>query len=87
MTSHAAATQLCELCGGPCREPFRLPPIHPRYPFLSPEQIAMTHPPVEQPEAPADEPVAARGRRLGETTAKRPSEDRAFHGPSEDRSA
>lgn len=75
MSTHAdAATGACVLCGGPCLEPMRLPPIHPRYPFLPEEVIAMTQP--------APEPVATpssgrRGRRLGEDRMRRPSEDRS----------
>ena len=83
MTSHAhaATAGACEVCGGPCLDPFRLPPIHAAYPFMTEEQIAMT-----QPAEPAEVPAAGRrGRRLRSDRAVRPSEDRAIH-PSEDRS-
>lgn len=79
MLTHSAATQWCDLCDGPCREPFRPPPIHDRYPFLRPEQIAMTQQPADQPPAPTEPPVRRGGRRMGrlqETTAREPTEDR-----------
>lgn len=80
MPSHAAATQWCDVCGGPCREPLTLPPIHASYPFMTPEQIAMTHPPVDQPPAPAEPVVKRGGKRMhrgpDEDRMKRPSEDR-----------
>lgn len=75
MSTHAdAATGACVLCGGPCREPMRLPPIHARYPFL-PEEVIMA---TQQPTEPAVEPTPSgrRGRRLGEDRMRRPVEDR-----------
>ncbi len=87
MSAHfpAATPGECALCGGPCREPFRLPPIHDKYPFLPPEVIAMTKPLVDQP--PKPEPRRGRrARRPAEDTAKHPGENRA-HEPSEDRDA
>ena len=75
MTSNAVTGPDCHLCGGPCREPFHLPPIHARYPFLSPADIARTQPKEEPPPAPAG------GKRM-----RRPVEDR-MHRPQEDRSA
>lgn len=83
--THAATPVVCELCGGPCREPFRLPEIHDRYPFLPPEVIMQTKPLSDQP--PKPEPRRGRrARRPVEDTAKRPAENRA-HEPSEDRDA
>lgn len=73
----------CPLCEGPCRPGFHLPPIHARYPFMTPEQIAATQPEPEGPPAPADVKRAGRRRRiedrmrrLQETTAHQPDEDR-----------
>ena len=82
MTQHAdAATEACWVCGGPCRAPFRLPPIPLSYPFMSQEAIMATHPaPDPQPDQ------VRRGRRRGEnrahlhpaeTTARQPAEDRS----------
>jgi hypothetical protein len=84
MTSHAhaATAGACEVCGGPCLTPFRLPPINAAYPFMTEEQIAMTQPRPEPVEAPAPR----RGRRLRSDRAIRPSEDAAIR-PSEDRTA
>jgi len=82
MTSHPVAGTVaeCEVCGGPCREPFRLPAIHDSYPFLSREVIVATQP---QPE-PEPEPV--QGRRRGDAArARHLAEDRARH-LQEDRS-
>jgi hypothetical protein len=72
----------CPLCEGPCRPGFHLPPIHARYPFMTPEQIAATQP---EPEPEPVEPAVRAGRRrrvedrmrrLAETTAHEPAEDR-----------
>lgn len=69
----------CPLCEGPCRPGFHLPPVHARYPFMTPAQIAATQPPESEPEPPAGgrrRRVEDRMRRLQETTAHTPSEDR-----------
>lgn len=82
MTSHsvAATPTECDVCGGPCREPFRLLVIHDRYPFLPREVIVATQP---QPE-PEPEPVQGR-RRGGAARSRHLVEDRARH-LQEDRS-
>ena len=84
MTSHAVAVTgvACDVCGGPCREPFRLSEIHDRYPFLPPEVIAMTKPDAEP--SPSVDEHPSRGRRRGQDRARRLAEDRA-HRPAEDR--
>lgn len=82
MHAVTATGAACALCGGPCREPFRLPPIHARYPFLPPEVIAMTQPPEPTPEPSA--PSGKRAIRPGQNTAKQPADNRA-HTPGEDR--
>jgi hypothetical protein len=68
----------CPLCEGPCKpHPFRLPPIHPKYPFLPPEVIAMTQPqPEPEPEVEPKPPSGKRAKRLQEDRMRRPSEDR-----------
>lgn len=84
MSSHTgtATGSVCELCGGPCREPFRLPPIHDNYPFLPQEVIAMTQPAEATPEP--EQPTGKRAHRPRGNTARHPSENRA-HEPGEDR--
>lgn len=72
MTQHSdAATKECWVCGGPCREPFHLPPVPLSYPFMNMEAKMATHPTPEP--TPARE---RRGRRLHEHRAHTPSEDR-----------
>lgn len=76
MTAHAAtAIEACAVCGGPCREPFRLPPIHDDYPFLPPEVIAMTQVPTEPVADQPPRPQGKRSRRPGENTMKPRGED------------
>lgn len=87
MTPHAPSAvtgEACGVCGGPCREPFRLDPVHDNYPFMSPEAIAMTQQQPAEPEQ--EEPVVkpTRGRRRGQDRAHVLEEDRAHH-PDEDR--
>lgn len=74
MTSHAHAATggACEVCGGPCRQPFKLPPIHDRYPFLPPEVIAMTKPAEEPKPEPA--PTGKRAHKPRENRAHTPDE-------------
>lgn len=87
MTSHGEhATPSgapCDVCGGPCLTPHRLPPIPAGYPFLPPEVIAMTHPAPEP--VPDPDPAPKRGRRRGEDRSHHPAEN-ASRQPAEDRS-
>lgn len=67
MTSHAAlavTAAACEVCGGPCSEPFR-PHVPEGYPFMTPDHRAQLAA-VEAPESPPVDPGASRGRRRGE---------------------
>lgn len=83
----AATPADCLICGGPCREPFKLPPIHDRYPFLPPEVIAMTQQRHEPEPEPEELPIVARrNKRLAENRARRLAEDRARHA-DQDRAA
>lgn len=68
----------CPLCDGPCREPFRLPPLSPNYPFLPPEVLAMIQPPEPEPEVVEEPkpPSGKRAKRLQEDRMRRPAEDR-----------
>jgi hypothetical protein len=87
MTPHSlSATTECGVCGGPCREPFRLPRIHDDYPFLPPEVILQTqreHDGYTPPDAKVER-RERRSHRLAEDRMVRLSEDRA-HRPGEDR--
>lgn len=80
MSGHSlSVTDECPLCGGPCREAWRLGPIHDNYPFMNPEAIRMTQEraEVEVAEAPPVEPRRGkRSHRLREDRAHRPVEDR-----------
>jgi len=75
--SHLAVTRGgCVLCGGPCREPMKVGPIHDNYPFMNPEAIASTQP-VEQAPEPRSRPRDGnRARHLVEDRAHHPGEDR-----------
>jgi hypothetical protein len=66
----------CPLCEGPCPGPHHMPEIHDAYPFMTPEQIAMTKP--EEPEVePEPTPkTGKRARRLQEDRMRRPEDDR-----------
>ena len=82
-TSHDThgTAEPCEVCGGPCRDPFRVPVvIQASYPFLRPEEIAAMNE-AHEPEGPAapEQVAPARGRRRGEDRARRLDEDRAHH--------
>lgn len=79
MTGHSiAGSNECPVCGGPCKQPWAIPAVHDRYPFMNPEAIRMT----QEREAAANaepeppEPKGKRARRLREDRAHRPSEDR-----------
>lgn len=84
MTGHSiAGSNECSVCGGPCREPFRLGPVHDNYPFMSPEAIKMTQQRADTEVAEAEPEQLPAGRRRGGRMV-RPAEDRA-HRPGEDR--
>jgi len=60
--SHSAVTRgECAVCGGPCREPFRLAPVPANYPFMSAAAIAATQPP-----EPVADPPRQRARRVAQ---------------------
>jgi hypothetical protein len=77
---HHAVTSAaeCEVCGGPCRQPFHLDEVPDNYPFMSPADIARTKKPTTPPSS------VARGRRRGEGRMRELMEDRMRH-PSENR--
>lgn len=78
--SHSAVTRgECAVCGGPCQEPFRLPPMPDNYPFMSAAAIAAT-----QPAEPVAVPPRQRARQLAQDR-QRQQENHAVR--REDRSA
>jgi hypothetical protein len=71
--SHSAVTSgECLLCGGPCLMPMVLAPVPSGYPFMHPDDIALTQP-QHGPEVPA---MSRRARRLAEDRAHHPRENR-----------
>lgn len=70
------------MCGGHDCAPAPDIPIHHRYPFIPPEG-RMPAPDTEHEEC--EEQDEPRGRRKGKRARKGPDEDRAHHGPEEDR--
>lgn len=73
MTGHsfAATQQECPVCGGPCREPFPLPPVQENYPFMTAEEIAHVNAAAEPANDVEPDPTPRAGRRM-----RRPAETR-----------
>lgn len=80
MMSHTATASVCDVCGGPCREPFKVPAVGP---FVA--EVTVTDP---EPEVEVVESVqqgrrrrgdVGRARKLAEDRARRLAEDRACH--------
>lgn len=71
MHPHSAVTGgACVLCGGPCRQPMTLEPVHANYPFMNAAAIEATWPPEQGPA------VDERVRRRREDRMRRTTEDR-----------
>lgn len=61
MSAHStllSQAEECALCDGPCKHPRVQAPVHERYPFMTPDQIAAT-----QPAEPEPEPSRPRAKR------------------------